>query len=303
MKATPFRLHISKQTAIESSAPEYALQVFLIFIFSILITVSHRTQSTAQLNERFLILPEGGNMLIYARNGGYFVVNRNKFLNADMQKNFEKLSSGLRIVNPSDDPSGFAVAEKMKTIILEVRRRAVNEEDMRNYLRYLESALAQDSAILDRMRELSIKASSGILGEEDRELIQVEVAQLIQAIDHNALYNEYNKKKIMADLTSANLGISGINVALDPGGAIRLADAAADRIRKMRSLAGTESNALEFRIKGRNYYYVNLQAAESAIRDLNMAEEISMLMKNYTLLKFEYGLILKGKTSFSSPRK
>jgi flagellin len=273
----------------------HADKYFLGLLFALLLVVPHHAQAAAQGTGSYLILPDGGNMLIYGTATRYFILDRNKILNADILKNIEKLSSGLRIVNPSDDPSGFAVAEKMKTVILEIRQRAVNEEDMRNYLRYVESVLGQYSSVLARIRELAVKASNNILAEEDRELIQVEVDQLIQEIDHNAIFNEYNKKKVMPDMTAASLGIRDVNVVKNPLEAIRKADDAAGKIRTLRSLSGTESNALEFRIRGRHYYYVNLQSAESGIRDLDMAEEISLLLRNNTLLKFEFGLILKGR--------
>ncbi|OHD68548.1 MAG: hypothetical protein A2W19_12205 [Spirochaetes bacterium RBG_16_49_21] len=255
----------------------------------------HAAYGAAQGNEPFMILPEGGNMLIYGTNAGHFLLNREKYLNAEIQKNFEKLSSGLRIVNPSDDPSGFAVAEKLKSMILEVRQRAVNEQDMRNYLNYVESALSHDSALLARIRKLSIQASNSILGAEDRELIQAEVAQLVREIDDNASYSEFNTKKVIPELTAVSLGISRINVAIDPPDCIKAVDAAMSTVTKMRSHSGARANILEFRIKGRSFYYVNLQASESRIRDLDMAEGISSLLKNYTLLKFDYGLIIMGK--------
>jgi flagellin len=273
----------------------HAGKLFLSTLFALLLVVPHQTQAAAQGTGSYMILPDGGNMLIYGTAAGYFILDRNKILNADISKNIEKLSSGLRIVNPSDDPSGFAVAEKMRSVILEIRQRAVNEEDMRNYLRYVESVLGQYSSVLARIRVLAVKASNNILAEEDRALIQVEIDQLVQEIDHNAIFGEYNKKKVMPDLTAASLGIRDVNVVENPLEAIRKADDAAVKIRKLRSLSGAESNALEFRIRGRNYYYLNLQSAESRIRDLDMAEEISLLLKNNTLLKFEFGLILKGK--------
>lgn len=243
----------------------------------------------------YLILPEGGNMLIYGTGSEYFILDREKYLNAEILKNFEKLSSGLRIVRPSDDPSGFAVAEKLKTVILEVQRRSLNEQDMRNYLDYVESALSHDSTLLSRIRELSLQASNGILGRDDRELIQTEVSQLVREIDANAAYAEFNTKKVIPGLTAQSLGVRNIDVAADPAGCIRAVDAAMSTILKMRAESGASANILEFRIRGRSFYYVNLQASESRIRDLDMSEEISALLKNRTLIKSDYGLIIMEK--------
>jgi flagellin len=252
---------------------------------------------SAEGGARAIFLPDGGNILIFSSGGSFAIANRSKFLNSEILNNIAKLSSGLRIAGPADDPSGFAVAEKMKALILELRRKAMNDEDMRNYLNYVESALAHDTAVLARIRALALQASNGILGTDDRALLQAEVAELLDEVDANASYSEFNKKKVIPELTALQLGIRDIDVAADPQRAIQVADNASASLLKMRALAGTSSNILEFRIKGRNYYFVNLQAAESGIRDLDMAEEISALMKNYTLIKCEYGLILTGPAS------
>ena len=65
-----------------------------------------------------------------------------------------------------------------------------------------------------------------------------------------------------------------------------------EKIRKLRTVAGVKSNVLELQIRGKTYYYINLQSAESRIRDLDMAREVSVLMKNSLLLKMNYGIIL-----------
>jgi flagellin len=254
----------------------------------------HAAERGTRAGGPYLILPEGGNMLIYGTGTEYFILDREKYLGAEILKNFEKLSSGLRIVRPSDDPSGFAVAEKLKAVILEVQRRSLNEQDMKNYLNYVDSALSHDSALLSRIRILSVQASNGILGKDDRELIQTEVSQLLREIDANAENAEFNTKKVIPGLTAQSLGVKDINVAVDPASCIKAADAAMTTILKMRSGVGASANILEFRIRGRSFYYVNLQAAESRIRDLDMAEEISALLKNRTLIKADYGLIIMG---------
>jgi len=243
----------------------------------------------------YVIMPDASNVMIYGRGSDYFVVNRQHFMNMKIRKNIQKLASGLRIINPSDDPAGFAVAEKMKAVLQQVKQQSVNEEDLRNYMKFVESTLEQDSTILMRMRQLVLRASGGILNRDDRELVQSEIDMMKDAIDHNSRFATFNTKKVIADLTSEELGVGNVNVVQNPGQAIEIIDNAMKRIRKMRSRLGAQDNILKMRIQGKRYYYINLQAAESGIRDLDMASEIRQMMTNKTLLKVQYGIILYNK--------
>jgi len=243
----------------------------------------------------YMIMPDASNVMIYGRGSDYFVVNRQHFMNMEVRKNIQKLASGLRIVNPSDDPAGFAVAEKMKAVLQQVKQQSVNEEDLRNYMKFVESTLKQDSTILMRMRQLVLRASGGILNRDDRELVQSEIDMMKDAIDHNARFATFNTKKVIPDLTAEELGVGNVNVVQNPGQAIEIIDNAMNRIRKMRSRLGAQDNILKMRIQGKQYYYINLQAAESGIRDLDMASEIRQMMTNKTLLKVQYGIILYNK--------
>jgi len=243
----------------------------------------------------YMIMPDASNVMIYGRGSDYFVVNRQHFMNMEVRKNIQKLASGLRIVNPSDDPAGFAVAEKMKAVLQQVKQQSVNEEDLRNYMKFVESTLKQDSTILMRMRQLVLRASGGILNRDDRELVQSEIDMMKDAINHNARFATFNTKKVIPDLTAEELGVGNVNVVQNPGQAIEIIDNAMNRIRKMRSRLGAQDNILKMRIQGKQYYYINLQAAESGIRDLDMASEIRQMMTNKTLLKVQYGIILYNK--------
>ncbi len=243
----------------------------------------------------YMIMPDASNVMIYGRGSDYFVVNRQHFMNMEIRKNIQKLASGLRIVNPSDDPAGFAVAEKMKAVLQQVKQQSVNEEDLRNYMKFVESTLKQDSTILMRMRQLVLRASGGILNRDDRELVQSEIDMMKDAINHNARFATFNTKKVIPDLTAEELGVENVNVVQNPGQAIEIIDNAMNRIRKMRSRLGAQDNILKMRIQGKQYYYINLQAAESGIRDLDMASEIRQMMTNKTLLKVQYGIILYNK--------
>ncbi len=246
----------------------------------------------AGLPGSYAIIPNNSNFLIYGQGNDYFVLRQGKYLNREIQKSIERLSSGLRIVTPKDDPAGFAVSENLFKIYREVLQRSINEEDMRNYLNFVDSAVNRDSSIIKRMRLLVMRASNGILSRDDRELIQSEIDQLKREIDMNAKFTQFNKKKIIPRLTTEELGLDRVDVVSNPYNSLRVLDETQTRLLNLRANLGAETNRLELRIKGKRLYYVNLMAAESRMRDLDMAEEITELIKNRVLLKTNYGVLL-----------
>lgn len=244
--------------------------------------------------EKYMVIPLSSNFFVYGNARDYSVLPQG-YLDKGIVKNLRKLSSGLRIVTAGDDPAGFAVAEKMKSVILEIQRRSLNEGDLRSYFRYVESAIEQDIEILGRMRAVVLRASSGILGRDDREIIQAEIDALRKGIDMNASLSRFNRKEVIPHLTSHNLGLYDVDVVRNTGNSLGAIDRAISRLIGMRGVAGTRAAVLELRIRGRSIYYINLQAAESRIRDLDMASEISELLKNYSIIRFSYGVILRRR--------
>ncbi|PKL38944.1 MAG: hypothetical protein CVV44_08735 [Spirochaetae bacterium HGW-Spirochaetae-1] len=268
------------------------LNILFILAISILLTSPVMPQSP----QSSLILPSGVDYAVYNRAGSVFILDRQKLLGERVSRRIEKLSAGLRIVTPSDDPAGFAVSENMEKILGEVRQRIVNDEDMRNYVNYAESAMGHDQQVLVRMRELLLRASNGILNSDDRELIQSEVDQLRQEIDMQAQYASFNGKRVIPDLTVTGLGLDKVSAVTGTEASLGMIDAALSRISRARAILGSRDNILRLRIKGKSVYYVNLASSMSRISDLDMAEEISRLAESGALLKTSYGiLILKNK--------
>lgn len=243
----------------------------------------------------FLFLPEGGTLMVYGGRGKSLVLRQGPYLDAETLKSIRRLASGLRIVTAADDQAGFAVAERVRAIVLEIERRSVNEEDTRNYLRFLEGELSRQQRILGRVRGLLLRASGGILGSEDRELVQTEIDELLREIDAHAASAGFNKERPLAGLDAGSLGVRDIDVRKDSILSLAAVDGALERISRLRALAGSRDRLLELRIKGRRLYSLDLQAAASRIRGLNLAEEISTLLKNHTLLRLEHGVILTHK--------
>ena len=109
-----------------------------------------------------------------------------KFKHWDVNKSMETLASGMRINKAGDDASGLAVSEKMRTQIQGLRQAERNTEDGMSFVQTTEGYLNQTSEILQRIRVLAVQSSNGIYSLEDRQLIQVEVSQLVDEVDRIA---------------------------------------------------------------------------------------------------------------------
>jgi len=115
-----------------------------------------------------------------------------KFNNWNINKDIEKLSSGMRINRAGDDASGLAVSEKLRSQIRGLRRAARNAEDGISFIQTTEAYLQEIQDILQRVRELSVQASNGIYTSEDRQQIQVEISQLVDEVDRVASHAQFN---------------------------------------------------------------------------------------------------------------
>jgi flagellin len=251
--------------------------------------------STSAEPADFLYAPNGSNFMVYGTGSKQFIINQARLTEWKLGKDFAGLASGKRIVTAADDPAGLAVADRMDALIRGLAQESMNEEDMRNYVDFLEGALGADHDILMRIRELALRASNGILGPDDRELIQSEVRELVAQVDMNAKFTQFNRKNVMREVTAAALGVDAADVARDARGTIALVDAALRKIQVMRTGAGVKANVLTFRIEGRSLYMLNLRRSESRIRDLDMAEGVTSLMKNSVMMKTQYGILLLPK--------
>lgn len=248
--------------------------------------------------------------------------NRNlKFRGWDIQTNMEKLSSGLRINRAGDDASGLAVSEKMRTQIQGLRQAERNTEDGMSFIQTAEGYLTQTASIIQRIRVLGVQAANGIYANEDRQLIQVEVSALVNEVDRVASQAEFNRFKILngsyartnpkasmwfqlgpnknqrervyigtmsARAFNFKDGAGKLSVTLSaPGGAndaIGVMDTALQKLSKQRADLGAYYNRLESTAKGLMNAFENVQASESRIRDVDMAEEMVDFSKNQILL-------------------
>jgi len=243
----------------------------------------------------YLFVPDSANFILYSRGADTFILSQAKMGEGRWNSILQRMSSGKRINSAADDPAGFAVAEKMDAMLEGIKRESMNDQDMRNMHNFIESAVAQDQYIVQRIRELAVSATNGILGPDDREYIQAEIDQLIAQVEMNAKFTQFNTVRVIPELTSAYLGLDGVDVVRRPEQAIAIADKALKTLTVKRVLHGVKANILTFRIEGKSYYYINLQSAQSRITDYDMAEGVSELVKNSVLVKTRYGILMKGR--------
>jgi len=240
--------------------------------------------------------------------------------NDGIMKNIEKLSSGEKINRAGDDASGLAVSEKMRSQIRGLNQASRNIENGVSFIQTTEGYLTETTDILQRVRELAVQSANGIYSDEDRMQIQVEVSQLVAEVDRIASQAQFNGMNMLTGRFSSNsdsvmqfqiganmdqnarvfigtmtaqaLGLKGaqgseetININ-DPESAnatLGAVDAALTNVTKQRADLGAYQNRFEMAAKGVNIAAENTQAAESRIRDTDMASEMVEYTKNQIL--------------------
>jgi flagellin len=241
--------------------------------------------------------------------------------NANIQGNIEKLSSGERINKAGDDASGLAVSEKMRAQIRGLNQASRNVENGVSFLQTTEGYLTETTDILQRVRELAVQSSNGIYSDEDRMQIQVEVSQLVSEVDRIASQAQFNGMNILTGsfsrgdsaramqfqvganvdqnvrvyigtMTAQALGLKGAQGADEQisisspetaNAALATIDNALQSVTKQRADLGAYQNRFEMAAKGINIAAENTQAAESRIRDTDMASEMVNYTKNSIL--------------------
>ncbi|MBN2737305.1 MAG: flagellin [Spirochaetales bacterium] len=136
-------------------------------------------------------------MIINHNMSALFAQRQLKINNRDVDKDMEKLSSGFRINRASDDASGLAVSEKMRSQIRGLIRAEKNAADGISFIQTAEGYLQESQNVLQRIRELAIQSSNGIYTAEDRLQIQVEVSQLVDELNRVASHAQFNGMNLL----------------------------------------------------------------------------------------------------------
>lgn len=245
-------------------------------------------------------------------------MNSNRMLgltSTSQSKSTEKLSSGYKINRAADDAAGLAISEKMRRQVRGLTQASANAQDGISCVQTAEGALNEVHDMLQRMNELAVKAANGTEQSEDRSYIQKEVDNLISEIDRVAATTTFNERMLLdgnfssialqvgaesatdnqIKLTISKLNASGLGVdALSATGvsgtdgsaaisAINTIKTAITTLNEQRANLGAVQNRLEHTINNLDNVVENTTAAESQIRDTDMATEMVKYSNNNIL--------------------
>lgn len=251
-----------------------------------------------------------------------------------LQGNMEKLSSGQKINSAKDGAAEFAVSEKMRSQIRGLNQASRNISDAVSFVQVAEGYLAETTDVLQRIRELAVQSSNGVYSDEDRMQIQVEVSQLVAEVDRIASSAQFNGMNLLtgrfsrdsstvmqfqiganADqnirayigtMTTQALGLSGaqgsdekisISSPDEANQTIAVLDSALQNVNKQRADLGAYQNRFEMAQKGLNIAAENTQAAESRIRDTDMASEMVDFTKNQILSQTSVAMLTQANSN------
>ena len=239
-------------------------------------------------------------------------MNSNRMLNVNTQsqvKSAEKLSSGYKINRAADDAAGLAISEKMRRQMRGLTQASANAQDGISMVQTAEGALNEVHDMLQRMNELAVKAENGTLTSTDRDYIDSEVQQLKSEINRVASTTTFNEQNLLDGTFSQNacnlqvgaektqyisfkinnMNCSTLKLTGDTQTATKAATlngqvkAAINTLSEQRSQLGAVQNRLEHTINNLDNVVENTTAAESRIRDTDMATEMVKYSNNNIL--------------------
>ncbi|MED4888217.1 flagellin [Lysinibacillus sp. FSL R7-0073] len=239
--------------------------------------------------------------------------------NTQASKNLEKLSSGYKINRAGDDAAGLAISEKMRGQIRGLDMASKNAQDGISLIQTAEGALNETHAILQRMRELAVQSSTDTNESTDRSKLQDEITQLTAEITRIASTTQFNNMNVLdgsftgkvihiganagqvlnvsiGNMDAGTIGVSGVNISTQTGAdaAITTINTALENVSVQRSQLGAWQNRLEHTINNLGASSENLTAAESRIRDTDMAKEMMGFTKNNILMQAAQSMLAQA---------
>jgi flagellin len=244
-------------------------------------------------------------------------INAQRVLNGsqrEIQRSYAQLASGSRITKAADDAAGLAISENLKSQSRSFQQATRNANDGISLVQTAEGSLGEISNILVRLRELGIQASSDTVGDRERGFVDKEVQQLkaeMQRISDTSRFldtklldgsgtqfdfqvginNVQHEDRISFDPSEMNasldaLGLSGIDYTAKENAqeSLSLVDAAQTQVNGYRSNLGAMQNRLQSTVDNLGVQYENINAANSRIRDTDVAASSSEMMRNNILL-------------------
>ncbi|RDU21896.1 flagellin N-terminal helical domain-containing protein [Anaerosacchariphilus polymeriproducens] len=241
-------------------------------------------------------------------------------------KSTEKLSSGYRINRAGDDAAGLTISEKMRSQIRGLDQASTNAQDGISLIQTAEGALNETHSILQRMNELAVKAANDTNQSIDRQAIAKEIGALGKEIDRIACTTQFNKKNLIDGSVSGlnlqvganngqnitisivsmgasdiGLGAAGSQLGMSSfgsaGSSIDMIQSAINLVSDQRSALGALQNRLEHTIANLDTASENASAAESRIRDVDMAKEMVNYSKNNILAQAGQSMLAQANQS------
>ena len=231
-----------------------------------------------------------------------------------LDSSLSRLSSGYRITKAGDDAAGLGISSKLESQIRSYSQAVRNANDGLSVIQSSESALNESANILTRLRELAMQSASDGVGNSERAYIQTETTSLVNELERIAQVTEYNGTKLLNGVTStldfqvgiykstndsisfttlnATVGTTGLNVTgLQVGlkasalNALASIDFALSQVSAARADLGAAGNRLQSTIANIQAFSESLSAANSRIKDVDVAEETSRLSRSQILLQ------------------
>lgn len=249
----------------------------------------------------------------------------------NIQKDMEKLSSGMAINRSSDNAAGLSISEKMRSQIRGLNQASKNVSDMSSFVQTADGYLQETVDILQRVRELAVQSANGIYSEEDRMQISVEVNALVSEVDRIASQAQFNGMNILTgrfaengvqfqiganmdqnikvnvgNMSAEALGLKGsqeggVAVSVEDQESSNMTIATIDEalkiVLKQRGDLGANMNRAEMAQKGIDVAAENLQASESRIRDTIMDREIVNYTKDAILQQASTAMLAQANNS------
>jgi flagellin len=250
------------------------------------------------------------------------VRNRNS-----LNSNLRKLSTGQRITRASDDAAGLAISENFKSYLRATRQAQRNAGDSISMIQTAEGGLEEISNIIIRLRELSVQTSSDTIGDKERAFSNIEFTQLVDEVDRIAKSSSFNGINLLdgssgvlefqigqrndpnldrlnfdfsqAGATPLSLGMAALDISTKQGSQNSLAnlDDALTKVNGIRAKMGATQNRLQSIMNNLSITDENISAANSRIRDLDIAKESADMAKNNILVQSGVSVLSQANNS------
>lgn len=243
---------------------------------------------------------------------------------SQLQGSVARLSSGLRITKASDDAAGLGVSEVLRAQIRSINQAVRNSNDGISLLQIADGGAENIGNLLSRLRELATQSASGILGSNERSFLDQEFVALRSEIDRISAVTEFNGVKLLSgtdndslslqigfrssandtltlslnDLTTADLALSTVNVSTSANALSALSniDSAISAVASARANVGSLQNRIDAAVLNLGVAHENITAAESRIRDADIAFETSLFVRNQILVAAGTSILAQANT-------